>query len=140
MPRSSSEVSAKSRLKIWRGLHPLLKGWFIAAGLYVSVAGAYSVQPVQAAIRHVRSPGVALPAGTGKSSDARRRGPDNPALAVAEVAAKQGAIVFGPPFLTLWFGWDVWFAVVGFLELRRRSLRQLHDAAECEASNSTCAK
>lgn len=140
MPRSSAEVSAKSRLHVWRGLHPLLKGWFIVAVLYVVMAGAYSVQPVQAAIRHVRSPGVSLPAGTGKSSDARRRGPDNPALAVAEVAAKQGAIVFGPPFLTLWFGWDVWFAVVGFLEPRRRFLREPDDAAECKASKSTCAK
>lgn len=134
MPRSSAEASAKSRLHVWRGLHPLLKGWFIVAVLYVVMAGAYSVPPIQAAIRQVGSPRVSLSAGTGKSSDARREGPDNPALAVAEVAAKQAAIVLGPPLLALWFGWDVWFAVVGFLEPRRRSLQEADVAAECEAS------
>lgn len=73
------------------------------AALYVVVAGAYSAPLVQAEIRHVRNPSVSLAAGTGKSSDARRKGPDNPSLAVAEVAAKQAAIVFGSPLLTLWF-------------------------------------
>lgn len=134
MPRSSAEVSARSRLHAWRGLHPLLKCWFIVAVLYVVVAGAYSVPPVHAVVRQVRSPSVSLAVGTGKSADARREEPDNPALAVAGVAAKQAAIVLVPPLLTLWFGWDVWFAVVGFLEPRRRSRHEPDVAAEREAS------
>ena len=27
----------------------------------------------------------------------------------------RAAIILGPPLLALWFGWDVWFAVEGFL-------------------------
>ena len=135
MPRSPAEVSAGSRLHVGRALHPLLKCWFIGAVLYVVVAGAYCVPPVQAAIRQVRSPSLALAAGTAMSSDTRREGPDNPALALARVAAKQATIVLGPPLLTLWFGWDVWFAVVGFLGPRRHSLQEPDAAAECDASD-----
>ncbi len=40
--------------------------------------------------------------------------PDTGPVKIAKAVAKQGAIVFAPPALALWFGWDVWFAVTGF--------------------------
>jgi hypothetical protein len=44
--------------------------------------------------------------------------PDGPALAIGKVIVRQVALSVGPPLLVLWFGWDVWFAVTGFLQPR----------------------
>jgi hypothetical protein len=82
--------------------------------VYVLVAGALSVGPVQRAIDQAdRAVPVAAPPPPtdGPLPDP----PDSPGVIVAKAVGKQAAIVLGPPLLALWFGWDVWFAVQGFL-------------------------
>jgi len=99
----------------------LLKAWAAASILYVGVAGGLSAQPIRAAIAEARQPAPPpLPqppprVPTGPIPDP----PDTPAVKLAKTVAKQAAIVIAPPLLVLWFGWDVWFAVVGFLSRDR---------------------
>jgi hypothetical protein len=76
----------------------LLKCWVVAAAIYVVAAGVMSVAPIRIAI--VRA-------------DHTRASP--PSLVIGEVVARQAAITLAPPLLALWFGWDLWFAAVGFL-------------------------
>lgn len=94
----------------------LLKIWAVASILYVAVAGGLSVQPIRAALAQARLPAPApvavAPPRTSKGPvpDA----PDTPAVKLAKTVAKQAAIAFAPPLLALWFGWDVWFAILGW--------------------------
>jgi hypothetical protein len=104
----------------------LLKGWALSSVIYVGVAGAFSVEPVRTALAQADSPRppplapdpAAAP--TGPLPDA----PDTPSVRIAKTVAKQAAITFAPPLLVLWFGWDVWFAVVGFLSPDRKAGRK----------------
>lgn len=93
----------------------LIRVWTAAAILYVAAAGWLSVAPIRAALAQADGPAPAsasIPASwKGPLPDA----PDSPAVKVAKTVAKQAAITFAPPFLVLWFGWDVWFAARGFL-------------------------
>lgn len=49
--------------------------------------------------------------------------PDTAAVTDAKIIAGQAAVIAAPPLLALWFGWDVWFAVVGLLEVRAHARR-----------------
>jgi len=92
----------------------LMRAWMLISIVYVLVAGALSVGPVQRAIDQAdRAVPVAAPPPPtdGPLPDP----PDSPGVIVAKAVGKQAAIVLGPPLLALWFGWDVWFAVQGFL-------------------------
>jgi hypothetical protein len=77
----------------------LFKAWAVAAVLYGLTASALSVAPIR------RTWLDASPASV-PSQQVR-------VVMVAKVVGRQAAIVAGPPLLLLWFGWDVWFAVVG---------------------------
>lgn len=98
----------------------LVRVWTAAAILYVAAAGWFSVAPIRAALAQADGPAPALaplPASwKGPLPDA----PDSPTVKVAKTVAKQAAITFAPPFLVLWFGWDVWFAARGFLATREK--------------------
>jgi hypothetical protein len=81
-------------------------------------AGLDSVRPIDSALSYARSHHAA----TVKAAPVNLNGPlpsppDSPGVAAAKVVARQAAIIFAPPLLLLWFGWDLWFAAVGFLEL-----------------------
>jgi hypothetical protein len=96
-----------------------VKVWLIAALAYGLAAGLLSVAPIRTAITQAQRP-VAPPARpdsglSGPLPDA----PDSPGLALGKVIGRQAVLVVGPPLLVLWFGWDVWFAVTGFLRPRR---------------------
>jgi len=78
----------------------LFKVWAVSAILYGLTASALSVAPIRRAWLD------ALPASV-PSQQVR-------VVMVAKVVGRQAAIVAGPPLLLLWFGWDVWFAAVGF--------------------------
>jgi hypothetical protein len=88
----------------------LFKAWAVAAAIYVAVAIGFSVAPIRSALER-----TADTAGGPPSS--AQSAPRQPAL--LEVGARQAAIVAGPPLVLLWFGWDLWFAVLGFLEPKR---------------------
>jgi hypothetical protein len=74
----------------------------VAATLYALVAVGLSVAPLRAAFHQLASASAS-------------EGPTRAAaLDFGKVAARQAIVVAAPPFLLLWFGWDVWFAFVGF--------------------------
>jgi len=93
----------------------LMRAWTLASIAYVLVAGGLSVGPIQRAFAQADRPVAAVaappPPSTGPLPDA----PDSPGVRVAKAVGKQVALVFGPPLLALWFGWDAWFAIQGFL-------------------------
>lgn len=78
----------------------LFKAWAVAALLYGLTASALSVAPIR---------GAWLDA-----SPASVPSPEVRIVMVTKVVGRQAAIVAGPPLLLLCFGWDVWFAAVGF--------------------------
>ena len=104
-------AGAKGRLErtLWRF-------WLVAALIYVLAVAGLSVEPVRQAFRSAR---YAAPASavsvhvspTGPIPDA----PASPRLHAYQVAGRQALIAIAPPLLLLWFGWDAWFAVTGFL-------------------------
>lgn len=81
----------------------LLQAWGVAAVLYALTAAVLSVGP----IRQVIHEGAAESARAAPSASVRGAG-------VVKIVGRQAAIVVGPPLLLLWFGWDVWFVIVGF--------------------------
>ena len=101
----------------------LLRTWAVAAVIYVVVAGAWSVAPIRAAVLRAQEPVRAQPAPAAPADGPIPDAPDSPAVALAKSLAWHAAVVIGPPALTLWFGWDLWFAAAGLLELRARSRR-----------------
>jgi hypothetical protein len=101
----------------------LLRIWLVAAAVYVLVAGAMSVAPIKAALLRAHEPPPARPAQVAPTNGPIPDAPDSPAIALAKSLARQAAVVAGPPLLTLWFGWDFWFAVTGFLERRAHAGR-----------------
>jgi hypothetical protein len=46
---------------------------------------------------------------------------DTPEQRTMRAVAERAAISLAPPLLVLWFGWDVWFAVVGLMSPCRRN-------------------
>lgn len=94
----------------------LLGSWAAVSLLYVLVIGVISIGTIQSAADRARHPQVRpvlrAEAVTGPIPD----GPPGPAAAIGEAIAMQAALALGPPFLVLWFGWDVWFAVTGLLQ------------------------
>jgi hypothetical protein len=97
----------------------LLKVWSVIALGWVIAAGSQSVRPITVALRHARvHHAVTVRAAPFDPNGPLPTPPDSPDVAVAKVVARQAAIVVAPPLLLLWFGWDVWFAVAGFLDLR----------------------
>ncbi|HEX4095934.1 MAG TPA: hypothetical protein VHX64_04355 [Caulobacteraceae bacterium] len=98
----------------------LVRAWAVASAVYVLVVGALSVAPIREALAQAARPAAAPPTvrvGDGPVPEA----PDTPTLKLAKAIGKQAAIALAPPFLVLWFGWDLWFAIQGFW-LRDRDL------------------
>jgi hypothetical protein len=92
----------------------------MAAAAYVLVAAAGSAGPFITAIEQAQTveahPALAQrlpepPANGGPIPDA----PDSPAERIAKAVGVEVLLLAGPPLLLLWFGWDVWFALAGFL-------------------------
>ena len=100
------------------GVHPLLTCWLVASAFYVLVVGALSVEPIRLAIMQAQHPRASPLQRYERSTGPLPDAPDRPGVAIAKAVARQGALIVGPPLLVLWFGWDVWFAVVGFLKPR----------------------
>jgi hypothetical protein len=99
----------------------LFRFWALASLLYCLVAGALSVAPIRTALAQANEPQPPPTTAPQTSRGPVPEAPDTPTVKVAKSVAKQAAIVFAPPLLTLWFGWDLWFAVVGFLSPRDRT-------------------
>jgi hypothetical protein len=93
----------------------LLRVWTLVSVVYVLVAGALSVSPIQRTIGEADRAVAAVARPPPPSNGPLPDPPDSPGVMVAKAVGKQAAIVLGPPLLALWFGWDVWFAVQGFL-------------------------
>lgn len=91
----------------------------VATAIYVAAAAAFSISPVQHAIAEAKATPSAPPPRVATSGPIPDE-PDTGPMKIAKAVGKQAAIVFGPPALVLWFGWDVWFAVTGFFPGRRR--------------------
>lgn len=99
----------------------LFRFWAVASLLYCLVAGAFAVAPIRVALAQAAN---AAPPPARISQTYRGplpEAPDTPTVKLAKTVAEQAAIAFAPPLLTLWFGWDLWFAVVGFLSPRGRT-------------------
>lgn len=107
----------------------LLKAWLLVALIYVAAAAAFSVAPIQSAIRGAPSEQVAPPGQLEARKGALRDPPPSQAVRIGKAVAIQAGITFAPPLLVLWFGWDVWFAVIGFLPGQARPPAQGPDAA-----------
>lgn len=95
----------------------LLKFWFGAAVLYMAWTCTLSVAPIRSAIIQAQGP---APEHAEQQRQVQPTGPlpdapDSPAVKLGKVIGRQALIVVGPPLLALWFGWDVWFAVIGLL-------------------------
>ena len=82
----------------------LFQAWVLVASVYACAATVFSIAPIRSAI-------LAAPSAT-TAAAAPNLGAHK--TEVAKIAARQAAIVVVPPLLLLWFGWDVWFALVGF--------------------------
>ncbi|HEY8003664.1 MAG TPA: hypothetical protein VIE16_05515 [Phenylobacterium sp.] len=93
----------------------LLKVWAVISVLYVGVAGALSVHPIRSAIAEAGQPAAAIPAPRLDTRGPLPEAPDTPAMKLGKTVARQAAITLAPPLLALWFGWDLWFALTGFL-------------------------
>ncbi|HEX3886881.1 MAG TPA: hypothetical protein VHW05_05250 [Phenylobacterium sp.] len=92
----------------------LVGAWAVASAIYVLVAGALSVSPIREALAQAAHP-AATPAPIVRVGDGPvPEAPDTPTLKLAKAIGKQAAIALAPPFLVLWFGWDLWFAIQGF--------------------------
>ena len=94
----------------------LWRFWLVAALIYVLAVLGLSVGPVRQAFRSARqtAPTNTAPvyvSPTGPIPDA----PASPRLHAYRLAGRQALIAIAPPLLLLWFGWDAWFAVTGFL-------------------------
>ena len=98
----------------------LFRIWAVASMAYVVAAGAVSVAPIRAAVAQASQPAAPAPALPVESRGPLPDAPDTPTVKLAKTVAKHAAITLAPPFLTLWFGWDLWFAVVGFLSPERK--------------------
>jgi hypothetical protein len=96
----------------------LLGAWMVASAVYVLVAAGFSVTPIRHAL--TAADRAAPPPVPATSSGPVPEAPDPPAVTIAKAVGKQALVVFAPPALALWFGWDVWFAVTGFFPRRDR--------------------
>ena len=105
----------------------LLRTWMVASCVYVLAAIGFSVTPLQDAFKAAgRAPALAPATSSGSvrgASEASR-------MTLAKAVGKQALIVFAPPALVLWFGWDVWFAFTGFFPPRREAAKAGRDDAE----------
>ena len=94
----------------------------IAAAIYVFIAAGVSLGPIRNAIDEAQSFKPPPPPRAASTSGPIPEAPATASVKIAKALAKQAAIVFGPPALALWFGWDVWFAVTGFFPSRRKTV------------------
>lgn len=96
----------------------LLRVWAVVSAAYVLIAAAASAGPLQAAVRHALA---APPAAAQPLQPAPVPGgpipeaPDSPAEMLAKAIGLEALLLLGPPLLLLWLGWDVWFALAGFI-------------------------
>ncbi|MFI4966409.1 MAG: hypothetical protein ACHP9T_13705 [Caulobacterales bacterium] len=102
----------------------LIRTWALASIAYVAAAGALSVAPVREVMTQAARPAPLAPTLPASWKGPLPDAPDSPAVKVAKVVARQAVIAFAPPFLVLWFGWDVWFAARGFLAPDRKAPRE----------------
>lgn len=115
-------AALKGQGKVIRQNRPgakLLKCWIFASVVYVCVAGALSLAPVRAVLGEARHQPAPTQARVVTGPLPNR--PQSPREKVLRVIAKQTAISLAPPLLVLWFGWDLWFAIVGFLPPPKRT-------------------
>jgi hypothetical protein len=96
----------------------LFKGWVVAAAAYVLLATFHALGPIEAALARSQRQAAAPPAQAGLPEGGSADEPAGAAPILGRTVLQYGAIIFAPPLLVLWFGWDVWFAVTGFLERR----------------------
>ncbi|MBS0332598.1 MAG: hypothetical protein JSS35_07510 [Proteobacteria bacterium] len=92
----------------------------IAAAAYVLVAAGFSVAPIRQAIVQARATPIAPPPLVTTISGPIPEAPDTGPVRIAKAIGRQAAIVLGPPARALWFGWDLWFTLVGFFPGGRR--------------------
>ena len=102
----------------------LFKCWAFASVVYVLVAGALSIEPARDVITDPQDVSRANPMPQTRVTGPLPEAPNSRGEEIARVIAKQAGICLAPPLLALWFGWDVWFATVGFLS------RDRHDGKE----------
>ena len=102
----------------------LFKFWAFASVIYVLIAGALSIEPVRGVITDAKDVSRASPMPQTPVTGPLPEAPNSPGEEIAWVIAKRAGICLAPPLLALWFGWDVWFATVGFLS------RDRHDGKE----------
>ena len=116
MPMDRSQIPAEGGHSRQQRLgRALLKGWLVIALIYVTAAAAFSIAPVRAAIGIPATGQVASQRQPEARGDAHPDPPPSRTVRIGRAVTIQAAITFAPPLLALWFGWDVWFAVIGFL-------------------------
>lgn len=96
-----------------------MRAWAVGSAIYTIAAVALSVGPIQHAMVEAGRPAAAaapVTVGDGPIPEA----PDSPKVRFAKTVGERALIVVVPPFLALWFGWDVWFAVEGFRSRQRK--------------------
>jgi hypothetical protein len=94
----------------------IFRVWLAASALYVAVIGVISITPMRTAIEAARN---APPPAPVVQTTGPIHTPESPAMKAASVIGRQALLGLAPPLLLLWFGWDLWFAVSGFRQLRR---------------------
>jgi hypothetical protein len=99
----------------------LLRCWLGASAFYVVIACIMSVAPIRSAVAQAHHPATPPVHQSERLNGPLPDGPESPAFMIGKAVARQTALTLAPPFLVLWFGWDVWFAVTGFLQPRART-------------------
>lgn len=112
----------------------LLRAWAIVSAAYVLIAAAGSAGPLSAAIGQAQTAQARPAAAQGLPHRREPAGgpipdaPDSPSEKMAKAVGAEILLLFGPPLLLLWFGWDVWFALTGFFPAVNRTSRRRAEA------------
>jgi hypothetical protein len=120
-PQSATPEAGDAGPRRTRSGAGLIRAWTVASIVYVLIAGGLSVGPIRRAFAQADRPVAAVAAPPPSSRGPIPDAPDSPGVMVAKAVGKQAALVFGPPLLALWFGWDAWFAIQGFLSKDTKS-------------------
>jgi hypothetical protein len=91
----------------------LFRVWLAVSLVYVLGIGVLSVGPIRSAIELAGRP--APPPAPVVHTTGPEPSVESPTMRAAEIVGRQVLIGLAPPLLLLWFGWDAWFAVAGFL-------------------------